>query len=60
MRLIDADELTKRLQKKAKSIEEHSTNEQQKLDTINGLIGAVNIVSEMPTIENKWILKNLK
>lgn len=53
MRLIDADELTKRLQEKARSIEEHSTNEQQKLDTINGLIGAVHIVSEMPTIENK-------
>ena len=51
MRLIDADELTKRLQEKARSIEEHSTNEQQKCDTINGLMGAVNIVYEMPTFE---------
>jgi len=54
MRLIDADELTKRLQEKAKSIEEHSTNEQQKCDTINGLIGAVHIVSEMPTFKNDY------
>jgi hypothetical protein len=51
VRLIDADGLIKRLQEKAKSIEKHSTNEQQKLDTINGLIGAVHIVSEMPTIK---------
>ena len=51
MRLIDADELIKRLQEKAKSIEKHSTNKQQKCDTINGLMGAVNIVYEMPTFE---------
>lgn len=59
MKLIDADELMKRLEEKSNYIEENCTNEVQKYDMVNGFMSAVHVIAEMPTIENKWILKNL-
>jgi hypothetical protein len=51
MRLIDADELMKRLEKAYKSMIEDSTNGVQKYDMISGFIEAVGVISEIPTVK---------
>lgn len=49
MRLIDADELMKRLEEAYKSMIADSTNGVQKYDMITGFMSVVRVIAETPT-----------
>lgn len=49
MRLIDADALQKAIENKAKRIADRNPSA---TDTVNGLLGALNLVRIAPTVNN--------